>query len=228
MAILRHDRERRRGPNRRRTERRSASERHDPAGAGSTRPTARWLAVGAAAAVGGYALYQGLKRTDTTAPVVVARSITIERPIAEVYRFWRDLEHLPKVMPHLESVRRIDDRRSHWTVKGPAGVDVEWDAETIDDRPNERIAWRAMPDADVQNAGSVRFTALGDARTQVDVAFTYLSPGGKVGAAVAKALGREPAQQVADGLRRVKQELETGSAMTSDYASPSARDRAEA
>src|SRR4051812_29568013 len=91
--------------------------------------------------------------------------LLIDKAVDELYRFWRNLETLPAIMSHLESVHVIDEKHSRWTAKAPkiAGGSVEWDAEIVQDRPNERIAWRSLPDADVENKGSVEFTrAHGD------------------------------------------------------------------
>jgi uncharacterized membrane protein len=85
------------------------------------------------------------------------RSVTVRRPVEEVYGFWRDFENLPRFMRHLESVTVTGEGRSHWKALAPAGQTVEWDAETTADEPNERIAWRSLPGAAVYNAGEVRF-----------------------------------------------------------------------
>src|SRR5262249_28356922 len=84
--------------------------------------------------------------------------VTINRSPTELYAFWRNLENLPRVMRHLESVRSTGGNRSHWVARGPASICVEWDAETITDRPNEVIAWRSLPGSMVDTAGSVHFT----------------------------------------------------------------------
>jgi uncharacterized membrane protein len=150
-------------------------------------------------------------------PGHVARSVTIRQPIETVYGFWRNFENLPRFMAHLESVRVTGDRQSHWAAKGPAGSTVEWDAETIEDRPNELIAWRSLPGASVPNSGQVRFQpAAGDRGTEVHVELRYDPPAGKLGALVAKLFGEEPGQQVAGDLRRLKQVLETGEVVHSD------------
>jgi uncharacterized membrane protein len=147
----------------------------------------------------------------------VLRAITINRPREEVYGFWRNFENLPRFMEHLESVEVLDGQRSHWKAKAPAGTTVEWDAETIEDRPNELIAWRALQNADVANSGSVRFKdAPGGRGTEVIVELRYQPPGGKLGAIIAKLFGEEPTQQVASDLRRLKQVLEVGEVVHSD------------
>ena len=145
------------------------------------------------------------------------RSLTVNKSPEECYAFWRDFKNLPQFMRHLESVEIIDERRSHWKAKAPAGASVEWDAETIDDRPNELISWRSTEDADVYNAGTVRFErAPGGRGTEVRVDLEYKPPLGKLGSKVAMLFREEPGQQVMDDLRHFKQVMETGEILFSD------------
>lgn len=145
------------------------------------------------------------------------RSVTIGRPVEEVYAFWRDFANLPRFMRHLESVTVLDDRRSHWKALAPAGRTVEWDAEMTEDVPNERIAWRSLPDADVRNAGTVEFApAPGGRGTELRVTLEYHPPLGKLGSKVAMLWREEPGQQVMDDLRHLKQVMETGEIVLSD------------
>ena len=148
--------------------------------------------------------------------IEVRRAITVWAPQDEVYRFWRNFENLPRFMQHLESVQVIDDRRSHWKAKAPAGTSVEWDAEIIEDRPDELIVWRAIANADVPNRGSVRFVPSPQGGTEVHVELSYQPPGGRLGAIVAKLLGEEPEIQVASDLRRFKQVIELGEVVYSE------------
>lgn len=141
--------------------------------------------------------------------IKVEKSVVVNRPVHELYRFWRNFENLPRFMDHLESVRVIDETRSHWVAKGPAGTKVDWDAVIHNEIENELIAWRSLPGADVNNAGSVHFNeAAGGGGTEVRVILSYEPPAGKVGAAVAKLLGEDPSKQLEDDLRRFKQVME--------------------
>ena len=151
----------------------------------------------------------------------VTKTITINRPIDEVYAFWRDFENLPRFMYHLELVENLSAERSHWVARAPAGKTVEWDAEITANRPNELIAWQSIgTDDDVRNSGSVRFVkAPGDRGTEVHVDLHYDPPGGKAGAIVAKLFGEEPSIQINDDLHRLKQVLETGEVLRS-HGSP--------
>lgn len=146
-------------------------------------------------------------------------AVTVRKPRQELYAFWHDFANLPRFMAHLEAVEARADGRSHWRAKGPFGS-VEWEAETVEDRPGEAIAWRSLPGATVANSGTVRFLdAPGDRGTEVVVELSYHQPGGRLGAVVAKLVGEEPHEQVKDDLRRFKQVMETGEVVRSD-ASP--------
>ena len=152
-----------------------------------------------------------------TGAIRVKRSNIVNRPPEEVYTFWRDIENLPRFMYHLQSVRRIGERTSHWVSKAPGGGNVEWDSEITEDRPNELIAWRSLEGSDVYNAGSVRFEPRPGGRgTVVRVEMEYYPPGGVAGTAVAMLFNESPEQQIYDDLKRLKQVLETGEVVRSD------------
>jgi uncharacterized membrane protein len=142
--------------------------------------------------------------------VRVDESVIINKPAADLYRFWRNFENLGRFMEHLESVR-VEGDHSHWVACGPMGMRVEWDAEVITDRPNELIGWRSLPNSEVDTAGSVHLRQLGSDRgTEVRVALKYDPPAGKAGAALARLFGQSPQQQIREDLRRLKQFMETG------------------
>lgn len=139
----------------------------------------------------------------------VEKSVTVNASPGMLFRFWRNFENLPRFMSHLQSVKVIDSKHSHWSTKGPAGTEVEWDAEVINEVPNELIGWRSVDTSSVNHAGSVHFTETGRG-TEVKVILRYDPPAGVLGAAVAKLFGEDPAQQVEEDLRLFKQLMETG------------------
>jgi uncharacterized membrane protein len=141
----------------------------------------------------------------------VRESIRLERPVPEVYTFWRQLENLPRVLTHLEQVEELGNGRSHWVARGPADLGVEWDAEIINEIENKVIAWRSLPESDVVTAGSVTFTPIrGGRATELSVHLQYSPPAGRAGALVATVFGREPHQTIREDLRRLKQVMEAG------------------
>jgi len=141
----------------------------------------------------------------------VEKTIIVSKPANELYQFWRNFEAFPRFMSHLKSVQKTGDRRYHWVARGPANTDVEWDAELLEDRPNELIRWRSLEGSDVDNAGEVRFErAPGDRGTQVKVVLDYRPPAGVLGAFAARLFGEDPEKQIHVELHRFKQLVETG------------------
>lgn len=145
----------------------------------------------------------------------VEQSVTINQPAEKLFRFWRNFQNLPQFMQHLESVQVLDQQHSRWRAKAPAGTSVEWEAEIINEIPNELISWRSLENAEIANAGSVRFESQANGRgTRVRVSLNYEPPGGKVGQWLAKLFGEEPNLQVQDDLHRFKQLMEAGEVAT--------------
>jgi uncharacterized membrane protein len=147
--------------------------------------------------------------------VMVQKSVTVQRPVEEVYRYWREFENLSKFMTNVKSVTKESETKSHWVVKAPMGATVEWDAEVVSDVPSERIAWRSLPGADIANEGEVRFgKAPGDRGTEIHVRLSYQPPAGRVGEMVAWIMGEDPETQVEDDLNHFKQIFEAGEIAT--------------
>jgi uncharacterized membrane protein len=145
--------------------------------------------------------------------IKVERSIIINKSPEELYRFWRNLENLPRFMSQDVSVQPFQGgARSHWTVRSVAGTTFEWNAEIINDIPNELLAWRSLDGADLDHAGSVRFEKAPDGRagTEVKLTLEYRPPIGKLSVGIAKLLDQEPAQVISKDLQRLKQLMETG------------------
>jgi uncharacterized membrane protein len=163
------------------------------------------------------------RRDDTRAAlsgprgVNVQEAVTINRPADELYRFWRSFEQLPSFMDHLVSVTQLDQCRSHWVAKAPAGSTVEWNAEIINEIPGELIGWRTLDGSEVVSAGSVCFKpAPGGRGTEVRVRLQYDPPGGKLGSTIAWMFGEEPSQTIREDLRRFKRLMGAGEIATTE------------
>ena len=201
----------------------------------------RWLPVVAVGALAAFAIKRGMssqyggKGTGVIADsgsntrrqlsgargIHVEHSVLISKPASQLYRFWRDFENLPKFMEHLQSVSIREEGISHWVAKGPAGMQVEWDARIINEIENKVIAWQSLKGSMVATAGSVNFDET-ERGTIVRVHMQYNPPAGRLGAAVAYVFGEEPNLQVESDLRRFKQLMETGEIPTID-GQPSGR-----
>jgi uncharacterized membrane protein len=155
--------------------------------------------------------------SDAVAPVPIETAVTIGKPADELYRFWRQLENLPRFMKNLESVTELGGRRSHWVGKSPLGFKLEWDAEILEEREGKLLSWRSLPGSDVQNAGTVFFdAATGGRGTVVRASLDYQVPGHFLGQAVGKLMSGTTQQQVQEDLKRFKELVETGEVATTD------------
>lgn len=142
---------------------------------------------------------------------------TINRSVHDVYQFWHQFENFPKFMRHLDSVETLGEKHTRWRARAPAGMKVEWEAETLEDRDDEWIAWRSVPGSTIENSGSVRFSPAPGARgTEVRVQIQYNPPAGTLGRSIAWLFGKDPEQQIREDLRRFKQLMETGEIPLSD------------
>ena len=143
--------------------------------------------------------------------IKVDKVVTIERSPEDLYNFWRELQNLPGIMSHVLSVTGDVESGSHWTVRGPGGVDVSWDAIVTLDDVNRMISWQSIPGSQIINTGLVRFRPLpGDRGTEVHVVLHYRPPFGALGKLVVPFFEREPSHQVEEDLRRFKQVMEAG------------------
>lgn len=141
------------------------------------------------------------------------KSLLVNRSADYLFEFWRDVENLPRIMPHLTSVTELDEQRSHWVAEGPMGMRVEWDAEVYNEEPGRLIAWRSLPGGDVDTAGSVHFEEHGPGRgTEVRVSLKYNPPLGQVGGNLAWLMGSGVEEKIDADLRRFRQLMETGEA----------------
>lgn len=143
----------------------------------------------AEAVAGGYLLFRGatgrcavykaldVNRAAGRRGIVIDESVTIERPASEVYSYWRDVTNFPRFIEHIESVRPIDARRSHWVARVPGGHRLEWDSEITHERKGEFIAWRTLPGSELPSEGLVIFSPVEDGTsTELKLSIVYNPP----------------------------------------------------
>lgn len=175
---------------------------------------------------GGGLIYQGITNQSTIEQakealgveqtIKVEKTVTIRRPVEELYNFWRNFENLPSFMKHLQSVKVFNETRSHWIAKAPL-QNVEWDADIIKDEPNHLIAWTSVEGAEINHSGFIRFqNATGGRGTEVKVVMEYVPPGGAIANLISKIFGESPEQQIGDDLNRFKQLMEAGEIATTE------------
>ena len=125
----------------------------------------------------------------------ITESIDVRVPVRTAYNQWTQFEEFPRFMEGVERVDQLDDQRLHWVAK-VAGKTKEWDAQIVEQTPDQRVAWKATSGA--QNAGVVTFHRIDDNMTRVTVQMD-IEP-------------EDPIEKVGDAAgfpdRQVKQDLE--------------------
>jgi len=186
----------------------------------------RWKTIGAAALAGAPLVYRGAtghwpvpqsvaqKASDAMTSPPIEAAITIDKPAAELYAFWRRLENLPRIMKNVEQVVDLGDGRSHWTGKSALGFKAEWDAEIVDEQEGRRLSWRSLPGSQVHNAGTVWFDEAPNGRGVVVRVSMELAGG--LGHLAGKTFHGTTLQQVKEDLKRFKALMETGEIATTD------------
>ena len=100
----------------------------------------------------------------------VEKSIEVDVPLRTAYDQWTQFERFPQFMGGVEQVQQLDDKRLHWKAD-IAGVDREWDAEIVEQEPDERVSWRSTSGA--KNDGTVSFASVETDKTQVTLCLDF-------------------------------------------------------
>ncbi len=150
-------------------------------------------------------------------PVHLHAGMTIDKPAAELYQYWLNVENMPRVMSFLERVESRGGDRSHWVARLPGGRTVEWDSEITAKEDNRRIAWRSIEPSDLSSKGEIRFRPAPDGRgTEVELDMSYQPPGGAIGSALGHFMRGMSRMKVQEDLRRFKRIMETGEVPTNN------------
>ena len=125
----------------------------------------------AALAVGGMVVAKQLKKSRTSGmSSTVEESIDVNVPVSTAYNQWTQFEEFPKFMESVREVKQLDDRHLHWRAD-VAGKETQWDAEIVEQVPDQRIAWRGI--GGVKNSGVVTFHRIADSKTRVMLQMDY-------------------------------------------------------
>jgi HSP20 family molecular chaperone IbpA/ribosome-associated toxin RatA of RatAB toxin-antitoxin module len=71
----------------------------------------------------------------------IEQSVEVNAPAPTVYNQLTQFEDYPRFMEDIEEVRQLDDTHLHWRAKLNSH-DLEWDAEIMEQVPDQLIAWR--------------------------------------------------------------------------------------
>jgi uncharacterized membrane protein len=187
-------------------------------------------ALFATAAVVGVGLLDVLASEElaTTAPKVthpdrsgealsIKRSVTVNRPVEEVYAFWQNFENLPRFMKHLDNVQNTGENTSRWSAGAGQGESVHWDVQLLERQPNQLLSWKTVGVSDITGHGRVEFReAPGGRGTEVRASISYEVPGGAAGKRLARIFRDIPGVKIENQLNVFKQIMETGEEVRSD------------
>ena len=140
-------------------------------------------------------------------PIDVEGSIIVERPSAEVFAFFRNFEHFPLLGGMLHSVDDFDDGRSRWRVLGRDGAVLEWDVIVTKYVPKRVIAWESTGRGPVESSGVVRFHAMDDSTTCLDVSVHYL-PRTAEAARILRPVASRPERRVRAAIGRIEEAMQ--------------------
>lgn len=104
----------------------------------------------------------------------VKKDVQVDVPISVAYNQWTQFEDFPAFMSGVKSIKQLDDRRLHWDVS-VGGVEREFDAEIVEQTPDERIAWNST--GDKVHAGVVTFHRLSEDTTRVTLQMDWMPEG---------------------------------------------------
>ncbi|MDB5855990.1 MAG: polyketide cyclase [Herminiimonas sp.] len=183
---------------------------------------------GMRAAAAGFGMLAGLRNMDwrkyfgssvSGQPVEIEKQIQIQAMPDAVFDIWSRIENFPQFMSHVLEVRDLGRGRSHWAVRGPAGSDIQWNAQLTEIRRPSRLAWQSEPGAMVENSGSVDLEPRGGG-TLATVCIAWSPPAGVLGQSLALLLGSDPERQLEEDLLRMKRFIERGVPQQQDTAPP--------
>lgn len=159
-----------------------------------------------------------VKHRDRTGDALsVKRSVTVNRPVEEVYAFWQNFENLPQFMKHLDSVRNTGENTSRWSAGAAQGESVQWEVQLVERQPNQLLSWKTIGVSDIVAHGRVEFSeAPGGRGTEVRASLSYQVPGGAVGKRLARIFRDVPGLKIENELNVFKQIMETGEEVRSD------------
>ena len=144
-------------------------------------------------------------------------SVTIQRPVDEVFKFYRDFENLPRFLGDVMAIEQIDPTTSRWTIQGPLGIRVNWTIKVTDERTNEYIRYETVTSPGLSTCWEIYF-APGSEVVETNVREVMKPPLGRLGRAALALIGKFPAGEVAANLRRLKEVMETGRVTDTSYA----------
>jgi uncharacterized membrane protein len=146
----------------------------------------------------------------------VEATVQIQRPVGDVFAFYRDVANLPRFLGDVMSIEPAGRDLFRWTIQGPFGVRFSWIAQMTEVRPNALIRYQTVGLPGFRTQWEILFAPGQTGGTEVREVMTL--PLGAPGRAALALIGKDPAEEVRANLNRLKQLLETGKVTDTTYA----------
>jgi uncharacterized membrane protein len=153
--------------------------------------------------------------------------VTIQRPVADVFSFYRDLRNLPRFLGDVTAVEQLGPAAYRWTIVGPFGIRLRSAIRLTEERASELIRYETTAAPGMRSVWTLHFAPGPDAGC-TEVHEVLKTPFGRLGHAALVLMGKPPAAEVAANLRRLKQVMETGRVTDTDHAVAGKFDRGSA
>ena len=147
----------------------------------------------------------------------IEATVTIQRPVSEVFAFYRDFRNLPSFLGDVMEIEPTGPATSRWTIKGPFGIRVHWTTEVTEERTNELIRYETATSSATKTHWEIYFSP-GAEPGETQVREVMKAPGGRFAMDALALIGKFPAQEVSANLHRFKQLMETGRVTDTTYA----------
>ena len=147
----------------------------------------------------------------------IEATVTIQKPVAAVFGFYRDFRNLPRFLGDVIAVDVIDATTTRWTIQGPLGIQAHWSIKVTELRANELICYETITASGLRTRWEVHFSSE-PISGMTQVREVMHAPLGAVGRAALALIGKHPAQEVPANLHRLKEILETGHVIDTSYA----------
>jgi uncharacterized membrane protein len=147
----------------------------------------------------------------------IEASVTIQRPVEEVFRFYRDFKNLPSFLGDVMDIEQIGPATSRWAIQGPLGIRANWTMQVTEERTNELIRYETVTSPLLRTSWEIHF-APGSEAGETEVREVMKVPLGGLGRAALALIGKFPAEEVASNLHRLKQVMEVGRVTDKSYS----------
>jgi uncharacterized membrane protein len=147
----------------------------------------------------------------------IEATVTIQRPVSEVFAFYRDFRNLPSFLGDVMEIEPTGPATSRWTIEGPFGIRGHWTTEVTEERTNELIRYETGTSSATKTHWEIYFSP-GAEPGETQVREVMKAPGGRLAMDVLALTGKFPAQEVSANLHRFKQLMETGRVTDTTYA----------